>query len=254
VNEAGVKDGLAAMGELIRNSVPDWVDAMRKRWPLAVALILFVIGLCLVLNWRNVSGAPTILLRVEAVTAGVLAICVFADAMRLVDAAYRITYGRLLHLLWITVYIGVIFCGAAIPYLVLNALHQSTSAYLLLFIAETVVGSRLCFAYYLSERKERPVLVSFLLTGGSTFVPSIVLAAATSVPRYALNWIIPTTHIPGLVEGAIVQVTAYMVLQFLSTTWQYPITVRWLAVCERLHPEIDPTAYAALPDPDANLV
>jgi hypothetical protein len=84
-------------------------------------------------------------------------------------------------------------------------------------------------------------------------VPSIVLVAATSVPRYAFAWILPILHIPDSGERAIVQVTAYIVLQFLGSAWQYPLTVRWLEVCERLHPEIDPTAYAFPAAPDANL-
>ena len=36
MNDTGVKAALAAMGELIRNSVPDWIDAMRKRWVVAI--------------------------------------------------------------------------------------------------------------------------------------------------------------------------------------------------------------------------
>jgi hypothetical protein len=235
MNDTGVKAALAAMGELIRNSVPDWVDAMRKRWLLAVGLIVLVDALTTLLRWRGVAAAPAA--SGFAVTAGTLVLLtfIFADAMRLMDPSYGITLSRFMRLVGIALLVGLIYLLALIPTFVFGAIHQTALSYVFVYAAAFVMGARFCLTFFLTEQSARPIRYSWLLTAGATFLPSIVPVAISAAPGGLLELLLPGTLAQASIVLGVLHSTLQIGLLFINTAWVYPLTVRWLPVCERFH-------------------
>jgi hypothetical protein len=240
MNESGVKTALAAMGELMRDSVPDWVNATRKRWLLAIGLIVLVDAICILLRGLGVAWEPAASAFALNVSTLVLFTFIFADAMRLMDASYGITLIRLVRLVGITLLVGLVYLVALIPAFVLTAMHQTVLSYVFVYATVFVLGARLCLTFFLTEQSSRPIRYSWLLTAGATFVPSIVPVVISALPG-SLEVILPGTPAPASTMLAVVHSSLHIALLFISSAWVYPLTVRWLPVCERFHA------------PDANL-
>ncbi len=79
----GVKDAFAAMGELIRASGPDWVEAMGKRTLLTLGLIVLLAIVDITVLERGASLEAPLLIQ-EAIVC-VLSLFLWIDAMRLID-------------------------------------------------------------------------------------------------------------------------------------------------------------------------
>ena len=66
----------------------------------------------------------------------------------------------------------------------------------------------------------------------SDTAPPVAIGA---VPGGLLELFLPGTPAPASIVLAVVHSTLQIGLFFINAAWVYPLTVRWLPVCERFH-------------------
>ena len=233
----GVKDAFAAMGELIRASGPDWVEAMGKRTLLTLGLIVLLAIVDITVLERGASLEAPLLIQ-EAIVC-VLSLFLWIDAMRLIDPSFRLTFKLFLKLIWICALFLLLSVPALIPFFVLAAFRQFALAIAFAIVAIYVLITKFWFAFFVIDKKERPVRFSWRLTAGITFLPTFVLIALALVPGYVAHQLF--LKIPYGFSSPVVFVLTQCIeiaIAFVTYTWLYSLSARWLPVAERLHPDL----------------
>jgi hypothetical protein len=240
---------MAEMAGLLKGSIPGFLDALRRRWLVALGMAAVLSAAYAV---AHSSGAPLAWPRtLEIVLTSALTLCVFADAMRIADPSYRVTGQRFWMLVWVTVVFSFALLVAEIPAFVLFANHQAAIGTAVTVVIGIFVMARLGFAWFLADLDASPVFYSWLLTRGPALLPSLVPAALSWLPSELTNGI-GRIALPGATAQALVVRTTLIVAStLLSCAWLYPLLARWLPICQRINEvrTFDPQSGAA----DANL-
>lgn len=255
MNETGLK----LLGALVPAAMSDALAILRRRGAIfaIVAIALPIVATLVVtdanrllVNWALVSGGSAFTLLS------------FSEAMRIAQPDYRLNIGRVARLLWYGVlfFVLVVLCYliAAIPFAMLYPWARSAHGFAIavLDIVCVVLTARFAFLCFLCEYDGFLAFsFSWRLTAGRALLATLFASALYTLPFAIAQSIFdrPYPRIPlALYEGT--HVFVQVVIAFATASFFYPIMMRWLSVCERLHPEIGVGALSSPTAPDANLV
>jgi hypothetical protein len=151
--------------------------------------------------------------------------------------------GRILRLLWYGAVLLVLAFACWLPFLAAQGLlppHARVAYGDAVFVAVwTLLCAKFAFLCFLCEDEgARSFSLSWRLTSGRTFLPTLALSLLYVVPLTAFRHATDTIHATVPLElWTALRVFAYLALFFAITAYANPLFVRWMIACERFHPE-----------------
>jgi len=259
---AGVNESaLQLLRGLLPATILDTGAILRRRGLfLAVLAVASAVIAALVANANNENRVTILLESIASVTA----LVIFADAMRIARPDYRLDAGRVLRLMWygLLFFALVIACFAPFaiaisvfaPHSTPHALSQPWKSVedALVYVIYIVLAARLPFICFLCEQEgARAFSFSWRLTArpafGVTLLLYVLVTAPSAVVTSISNALAP--HVaPAIFASSLVFVNVAITLGVSS--FLYPLLMRWMMVCGRIHPD----AYVGFNEPLANLV
>ena len=216
-----------AMFALARPAFDDFLAIVRRRWWLIAGVaIAGAAWIELAQNERwNIEAAHLMLYLFWIV--GVF--WIFAEVMRIRWPRYAMGGDEVWRLSLVAVAVGLLWVLAMLPGLVVKSLHVVILGWVLIYVGDLLISTKLLFAFYATESEAyggTPIQTSWRLTGGAAFWPTLLLGAIYFVAE------LPWTAWHGLIASVPLREGVGLVLILLLMTFFSPWKIRWMAALE----------------------
>jgi hypothetical protein len=246
---------------LLPAAVLDMRAILRRRGLLLIILtVAFTVVAALVAGANNERGLTFILTSL----ASIAAFAIFADAMRIARPDYRLDAGRVIRLMWYGLLVFVLIAVCYLPFgIAISVFAPHGASHIepqpwksvedgIVYLITIVVGARLAFLCFLCEQEgARAFSFSWRLTARPALGATLLLYTLAVVPSAIVTSVSDALepHVaPALFTSSLVFVN--LIVIFGVAAFLYPLLMRWMMVCERVHPD----AYVGFNEPLANPV
>jgi hypothetical protein len=217
----------------------------RRKLPFAILTVALALIAAIAVTAKNQHGLNQLL---DTIGGAVFGFTIFADTMRIVQSDYRLDAGRVARLMWYGFLLLLLILACFVPFIVvLDAVvpHAAkiqpwkTVSIVVLEIIFILLSARFAFLCFLCEQEDaRAFVLSWRLTKGPTFFPTLVASAAYIVPLALFAFVFDAMqpHVP-LAFPAVSHEIIYAAFYIVAGSLFYPLMLRWMIACERVHPE-----------------
>jgi len=215
-----------AMFALARPAFGDFLAIVRRRWWLISGVA--IVGAA----WMQLAQAErwdihaAVLLVYPLWILGVF--WVFADVMRIRWPRYAMGGDEVWRLSLVAVAVGLLWVLAMLPGLVVKSLHVVILGWVLIYVGDLLISTKLLFAFYATESEAygTPIQTSWRLTAGPAFWPTLLLGVIYIIAE------LPWTAWHGLVVSVPLREGVGQVLILLLMAFFSPWKIRWMAALE----------------------